>query len=230
MESNLPKHTIRMRVEFTTQDRTGDGRTSRARVFVRRFDDGLRRVLLRFDRPLDVRGSAMLVYEKETGPNDVFIYTSAADRVRRITGRAGSGLFGTDFSYRDIESWQLLAQAQQTRRLADRELDGRTVYVLENRSPVGDHDNPYERVVQMIDQESCVVLRTEFVEPGDKLRKILSAEPESILEIGGIRVASALALEDLRDATSTRVRLEEIEIDVEIPERRFRMVELKRGR
>jgi hypothetical protein len=225
---NLPDKTLEMRATFTKVDRLGGERVSRAKVVGKKLDDGLRRVVLRFDRPADVRGTAMLMIENPTSQSEFFVYTPAQKRVRRISGRSSGGLFGTDFSYDDFENWRGFGKRNRIERLPDAVEAGRAVYVIAG-VPAAEEGSSYERVVSYVDRETCVVLRIDSYEPGAKLRKILRADPASVEETGELQFARALELEDVLDGTRTRVAIDEIRLDVELPDRLFRQTDLATG-
>ncbi len=67
-------------------------------------------------------------------------------------------------------------------------------------------------------------------ESGDRLRKILTIDPNSILEFEGTRIPQRLTLKDLRDKTSTRLVLSEIEVGVDVPRKIFSTSYLQRPR
>ena len=230
IDSNVPKATAEQIVEFTSVDRVGGERVSRAKVIAKRMDDGLRRVLLRFSKPSEVRGSSLLVIETVSGANDMFLYTPEIRKVKRVTASAAAGtLFGTDFSYEDFERWQLMNKPGNQTRLPDAVLSGRPVYVLETR-PEADTGSSYDRVVSFVDKETCVVLKTESYERGDRLRKVLTASPDAILEQHGVYIAGEITMLDVRDETHTAVIVEDLVVDREIDDREFEISRLSRRR
>lgn len=227
---NIPHTTSEQMVQFVSVDRAGGRRSSRAKIMGKRFDDGLRRLLLRFTEPPELRRSALLVVETDYGPNQVFLYTSELERVKRVTAEgAAETLFGSDFSYADLERWLLLDKPGEARHLREEMLDGRPVHVVESR-PDPASARAYETVVSYIDAETCVVLRTESYQPGGRLRKVLAAEPASIAERGAIRLATELRLEDLRDGTRTDVSIEDVRVDQPIEDGAFAVSRLSRRR
>jgi len=222
---NLPSTSLEMRATFTKVDRVGGERVSRAKVIGKKLDDGLQRAVLRFDKPIDVRGTAMLMIENPSGPSDFYVFSPDERRVRRISGRSSGGLFGTDFSYDDFENWRGFSKRSQAERLPDAVEAGRPVYVLAG-TPAAEDGSSYERVVSYIDRETCVVLRIDSYEPGAKLRKIMRADPESVENTGNVSIARAIELEDVLDTTRTRVSIDSIRLDVDLPDRLFRQTDL----
>jgi outer membrane lipoprotein-sorting protein len=83
--------------------------------------------------------------------------------------------------------------------------------------------------VSYVDRETCVVLRVDSYEPGAKLRKILRADPKTVEKSGDLAIARALELEDLIDGTRTRVAIESIRLDTDLPDRLFRQTDLASG-
>ena len=229
LEKNLPKKTSLQTVEFRARDRVGAERIIRARIYGKLFDDGFRRALIRFTRPADVNGSALLIIEKE-GDNDLFLFSPDMGRTRRVTTHMAAGsLFGTDFSYEDFERLQGLANNTKNERRPDAVIGDTPVYVLATQ-PDPNAVSMYEEVVLYVDKRTCVPLKVESYEKGGRLRKVLEVDPGQITQEHGIWIPRELRIEDKRDQTETRLVIEEIEVDEEIPDRRFRLAELDRRR
>jgi len=225
---NLPTRTLELRATFTKVDRVGGERVSRAKVIGKKLDDGLQRAVLRFDRPVDVRGTAMLMIENATGPSDFYVYSPDERRTRRISGKSSGGLFGTDFSYDDFENWRGFSKRSKTELLPDAVEAGRSVYVIAG-TPAAEDGSSYERIVSYIDRETCVVLRIDSYEPGAKLRKVLHADPASVEKTGEIAIARSIELQDVLDSTRTRVSIDAIRLDLDLPDRLFRQTDRASG-
>ena len=225
LEKNAPKNTIAFRAEFTKVDRVGGERTNRASVIGKQLSDGLRRIVVRFDRPPEMRGTAMLMIEGASGPSDFYVYSPDERKVRRVVGRSNSGLFGTDFTYDDFENWRSFQKHGHAERLPDATVAGRPVYVIESE-PAKDEQSSYEKVVTSVDRETCVVLQVDSFEPGGKLRKVLRADPAKVETVGALSVATALELEDMIDQTKTRVSLANVKLDTPVPDSKFRPADL----
>ena len=224
-ERNLPQQTLQLRATFTKVDRVGGERVSRAQVMGKKLADGLHRVVLRFDRPVDVRGTAMLMIETANGPSDFYVFSPDERRVRRVASRGSGGLFGTDFSYDDFENWRGFSRRGQVEREPDAVEGGRPVYVL-STVPLPEDGSMYQRVTSFVDRETCVVLRIDSYEAGPRLRKTLTVDPASVKTVGKVSLATEIVLEDKLDQTSTRVKLDELQFDVDLPDGRFRPTDL----
>ena len=74
IERSGPKRSSVQEATLRTVDESGGTKESEARLYWRKFDDGLSRALIRFDAPPDLRGSALLLIEKEGEDTDVYMY------------------------------------------------------------------------------------------------------------------------------------------------------------
>jgi hypothetical protein len=212
MDRNLPAKSSVQTVELTAVDRAGGEQVSRVKIYGKRFDDGFRRVKLRFTKPVYLRDSEFLVVETEGSPH-AFLYTTELRRAKRVTARGSGGtLFGTDFSSEDLERWQGFNRPGETKREPDSVLGDRPVYVL-STNPADEANSAYERVAMFVDKETCAPLKTEFYERGGRLRRVLTADPETLIREAGIWVVTELVIRDVRDETLTRVVVEDFEID-----------------
>lgn len=69
--------------------------------------DGDKSILV-FDRPRDLKGTAILTHTHRTDPDDQWLYLPALKRVKRISSTDKSGPFmGSEFSYEDLASQEV---------------------------------------------------------------------------------------------------------------------------
>lgn len=230
IQQNRPRSSSVQRVLLRSVGRGGEASEARAQIFWKTFEDGLSKVLVRFSAPLDLRGSALLMLQRADGKPDMFTYLPELDRVRRVsTFMMSSSMFGTDFSYEEFERLYGLAQDASTRRLEDLELEGRAVYVIEARTG-GAEGSAYDRILVYVEQERCVPLKTEFFGAGAEPLKVLTVDPAEVRRVQSSWVPNEIVMRDLHQGTETTLVVEEVEIDVEIPAKRFSERELTRGR
>jgi len=217
---NLPQDSSIQTVVLRSHDRMGSVTEMRAKIYWKRFEDGFSRLLLRFSDPPDMRGSALLLIQKEQ-VNDMFMYLPELQRVKRVTGHMMKGsMFGTDFSYEEFERLQgLEAQQFVTERLPDESVGDRAAYVLQAVPKDGlppEQLPSYERSVTWIDRETCVPLKVEFYERGQKLRKRLQVDVNAIERHGERHLARHVEIVDLHDETRTELVVEAIELGAKI--------------
>jgi hypothetical protein len=228
MSRNLPKKSSQQTVHFTTVDRIGGQREFRGKLLAIRGSDGARRAKLCVNKPPEMRGSEILSVENVSSSPETFVYTIELRKPTRITSEtAGGSVFGTNFSYEDFQRWQLLNRPGTMERLPDSEIDGRPVFVLQTK-PGASAETEYSKVLSYIDKKTCVVLKSESFETGDRLRKVLTARPGQMLEKGGIFAPSEIVIKDVRGETTTTVEVEDLDVDGALDERSFEVSSLGR--
>jgi outer membrane lipoprotein-sorting protein len=216
-------------IQLRSTNRVGDTTESVASLQWMMFDDGLSKALLRFHRPLETRGSGVLLIEKKDRTPDTFLYLPEVGQVRRVSSSAASNsLFGTDFSYEDFNRLVGMAGTSASVREPDVELEGRAAWVITARPAPAD-ESAYERIVMTVDQKTCVALRTESWEPGEQLRKVLTADPAEIIEQNSLWIPRRLTMRDQRDETQTDVIVEEVVVNASIKQKMFSARELEAG-
>jgi len=113
------------------------------------LDDG-DKTLIVFNRPRDVKGTALLTYSHKTGQDDQWLYLPALKRVKRISSRNKSGPFmGSEFAYEDLSSQEV--EKYRYKYLHDEQLNGQDMFVNE-LYPV-DKNSGYTRQVVWIDKQ-----------------------------------------------------------------------------
>ena len=131
------------------------------------------KLLVVFDTPKSIRGTALLSLAHKLEPDDQWMYLPALKRVKRIASQNKSGPFlSSEFAYEDMAVQEV---EKFDYRLLDtwRTLDGSRAIVVE-RTPADDHSG-YGRQVVWVDAElqdpADRVLRSP-----DRLLKTLEVE------------------------------------------------------
>ena len=90
------------------RNRKGDESTRHLRVRTLEVKGDGDKSLSIFDRPRDIKGTAMLTYSHGLKPDDQWLYLPALKRVKRINARNKSGPFmGSEFAYEDLGSQEV---------------------------------------------------------------------------------------------------------------------------
>jgi outer membrane lipoprotein-sorting protein len=225
---NVPKRSSVQTVHFTSWDRIGGSREFRGKLLGKTMEDGTRRAKLCISQPQEMRGSEVLSMETKGEPPQNFLYTSELRKAKRVSGEGtGGSLFGTDFTYEDLQRFMQLNRPESTQRLPDGDVEGRAVYVVQ-ATPSDPSQSSYTKVLSYVDKSTCVVLKSESYENGDRLRKVLTAKPENMYQENGVTVPTEVEMKDLRDQTRTLVAIEDLEVDGEVDSRSFQVGELGR--
>jgi hypothetical protein len=220
VEKNLPAKSAEQWLVLETRDAAGSTQRIDATLAWKPDAAGRSRVIVRVEAPADLRGSAFLALERESGDPDLFSYLPELQKVRRISGRTVSGsLFGTDLSYEDLTHLQGVAGSARIEKLPDEVLEGRPAHVLRALPAPG--AGSYAEVRSWVDAETCVVRRIEFRDRPDSIAKELVAPWEQVTDEGGRWLPRLLVVRDLAEGGETRLTVDRARYDVELNERLF---------
>jgi outer membrane lipoprotein-sorting protein len=195
-----------MRMSITNA--RGEKKDRTLAINVRKDDNGLLNVLVKFQKPAEVAGIAFLVREKKDQLPDQYVYIPASKVVRRVAaGNASSSFFGSDFSYGDL--MPLPASDKDKvglKRLPDVKVGGQVAYVVEATPKV--EGAPYGKVTVYVHKKHLVPLKVEYFDPGQKPLKTLSVK--KLKKVEGKMVPVQAAMKNLQKGTRTDLVLEQI--------------------
>lgn len=218
MRNNIPKTLRVQEFELTSVDRTGGTRVMRGKLFAKREDDKLR-AMVKIKSPPDLSGAAYMVREGKE-KDDMFVFIPALNKVRRINGAASDGpLFGTDFSYTDIKQMQNASEGGVVKLEKPEVIEGHPVAVIAVTPKPGSVSR-YSLIRNWIDQKACVPLKIEFSE-GANVRKRLVSPVAAIAQSGANWYVNEAKMSDLRDNTSTLLKVTGFATEVNISDRYF---------
>ena len=124
-----------------------------------------------FDKPADVKHTAVLTYSHGLKPDDQWIYLPALKRVKRINSRNKSGPFiGSEFAFEDLGSQEV--EKYTYKYLRDEACGEWKCYVVE-RYPEYEYSG-YTRQVGWIDKAEYRAVKIEFYDRKDALLKTLT--------------------------------------------------------
>jgi len=226
IRKNTAKTTAIQKIELRSTDRIGSEKLLFADIYLKRFNDQSSGLIAYFREPEDLRGTRLLVIEKQPA-NEMYLYMPALFKIRRITSkRISSSMYGSDFSYEDLERLYGMLSSEAVEQKADALIEGEAAYVLVSR-PSEDSGSKYESVVSYFDKKSCVIRKVEFFEPGARLRKVLWVNPDKVRPVGGIRVPHEYRMNDIRDKTETRMTVRDVRLDIPVADTIFDHTRLK---
>jgi len=133
--------------------------------------DGDKSIIV-FDRPKDLKGTAILTFTHKTAADEQWLYLPALKRVKRISSTDKSGPFmGSEFAYEDLSSQEI--EKYRYRYLRDEPVDGQMCYVVE-RVPT-DKNSGYTRQETWVDHEEYRVHRVDYYDRKNVLLKTMLA-------------------------------------------------------
>ncbi len=227
VQKNFPVDSSIQRVQFRPTDRLGQARTIQGKLWWKRGEDGNSKALIKIFEPADLKGAGLLLIEKDSR-TDMFVYLPDLRKVKRVTSHMMAGsLFGSDFTYEDFTRIQGMAVGGRSEKLDDATLDDVAVDVVAHY-PAEDVGSAYQRVVSYVEKERCIPLKSEMWESDTRLRKVLTADRDSVHEEKGVRIPLKLRMEDKKDQTATDLLIEDIELGADVSNRLFTSSSLER--
>ncbi len=154
--------------EMILRNRHGDESVRHLRMRVFEVNGDGDKSLVVFDRPRDVKGTALLTFSHETDPDEQWIFLPALKRVKRIASNNKSGPFmGSEFAYEDLSSQEVAKYSYKY--LRDEVYEGQNCFVVE-RYPEYENSG-YTRQVAWIDQAEYRALKVEYYDRKNAILK-----------------------------------------------------------
>ncbi|MGR9089301.1 MAG: outer membrane lipoprotein-sorting protein [Gammaproteobacteria bacterium] len=220
IDKTAASRSVTQHITLRSFDDSGLIEESIADIYVQRSVEDKSRAVIRLSGPPSRKGLAVLMLESDKLEPTMYLYVPDLRRTRKVTGKQlAASMMGTDFSYEEFSHFQRSAAESETKRIDDQTLDGVAAYVLET-TPAG-NDSPYSRILTYIDQQRCVPLKTEFLNPGDTVTKELVATPDSIKPVGEFHIPHQVIMYDRVKNTRTELGIEDLVLDADINETIF---------
>jgi outer membrane lipoprotein-sorting protein len=179
-----------------------------------------------FDKPRDVKGTALLTYTHILEPDDQWLYLPALKRVKRISSNNKSGPFmGSEFAYEDFNSQEV---AKYEYKWLRDEPCGELICFVVERIPQYENSG-YTRQTTWIDQKEYRVQRVAFYDRKDALLKTLHLKDYRQYLDKHWR-AHELSMENHQTGKTTRLTWSDYEFRVGLEEGDFTKDRLKRMR
>lgn len=214
-------------LRLTAHDRTGEQRVLLLRLYGRRNEDGLGQLFLRVDQPEELRGTSLLMLQRPESDSDIYVASPEHPTPHRVQGvERHQGLFGTDFTYDDLQRVQYgwRPAAAEIVELPDAQVAEQPVYVVEVRP----RDPVWERIVFSLDQGDCLPLLIRFFEPGKELpRRELTTDAH--VKHGDVWVPHFAVMSDLEKHTYTSMMVDSHAQQPLLPEGQFTVEGLERA-
>ena len=137
-------------------------------------DDGDKTIIV-FNKPRDIKNTALLTFTHKTGPDDQWLYLPALKRVKRIASRNKSGPFvGSEYAYEDLTSQEV--EKYTYKYIKDESCGEHTnglMCFVNERDPVDEYSGyTVQRV--WVDQEEYRPQKIDFYDRKNALLKTLT--------------------------------------------------------
>ena len=157
--------------------RSKSKKTRRVKRYSKDMGNGLKRYLLVFLKPADIRGTALLTHEKKK-KDDQWLYMPAVKKMQRIAqGSKKSYFMGTDFTYEDMEPEDINNYNYRLKKSQNLIRKKRKVrcYVIDatpaNRAKK--RSSGYSKRTMWIDKKNLTTLKVKFF---DRRRRLIKTQ------------------------------------------------------
>jgi outer membrane lipoprotein-sorting protein len=177
---------------------------------------GSSKMMLRFLDPADIRGVALLVWNHPRKPSEMWLYTPALARTRRIAQQDRSSRFaGTDFSFEDFEESD--TSSWDYSELREEQEGGEACWrITAHRSTT--HPSQYDRQWIWVSKEKMTLLRTDKFRGGKVARRLTM---HSLELRQGIWTPMRVEVVDLLGNSSTTLELVDARYNQRMAESHF---------
>lgn len=187
-------------------------------MFSQEGEDERTSTLMRFLSPKSVKGITLL---NVNDGEKMYLYMPAYNKPRRIAGSSKSDEFmGTGLSYEDMSmDYKDKDYGKNLLEETDKE------YIVEVLPT--EEDVSYEKIILHIDKEKFYAKKVEFYEADGELTKTLTIDKIKIEDTGEVTPLE-IAFTDMVENRVTKIIIEEIEYDIELPSDFFSIRTLKK--
>jgi hypothetical protein len=192
---------------------------------VRKEYGDLSKSMIRFLSPVDVKGTAFLIWENANRDDDQFIYLPALKQdPRRIASSEKSSRFvGTEFTYEDLENRKV--EKDDHKLLREEKLDGKQVYVVES-TPKKSSDSQYKKLISWVRPDIWIPVKIEFYDENGALLKVLTVK--KVEQVQGIWTTMDSIMDNVQDKKKTQLIINKVQYNADIPDEYFTERYLKR--
>lgn len=213
-------------LEMVLRNRQGEESVRTLRNRLLEVDADGDKLMIIFDRPRDVQGTAFLTFTHRSGPDDQWLFLPALKRVKRISSNNKSGPFmGSEFAYEDLASQEF--EKYTYTYLRDEVFDERQTFVVE-RVPL-DSKSGYTRHIAWYDQEEFRLAKIEFYDRKDELLKTLTYRSYQ-LHLDQYWRPDEMFMENHQTGKSTVLRWSQYQFRMDLTDRDFDQNSLRRAR
>lgn len=223
-DSGFGNNTVNLIMTLTTPGSKPVNRHIR-QMTLEQEDDGDKSIMV-FDRPKDLKGTAILTYTHKVGNDDQWLYLTALKRVKKIASDNRSGPFmGSEFAFEDISSQEI--EKYSYRYLRDELVNGIPCFVVE-RIPV-EENSGYTRQNVWIDTSEYRLIKVDYYDRKNELLKTMDLDGYQLF-LGKYWRPGTMAMKNHQTGKSTILSYEQYVFNAGLKESNFTKAALSRIR
>ncbi len=192
---------LQVDLRMVLRDRRGNESQRDLRISQLEMPDDGDRLLVVFDTPKAIRGTALLSYSHKEDPDDQWLYLPAHARVKKIASRNKSGPFlSSEFAYEDMALQEL---EKFDYALLGTEPCGEDACFRVERVPRDEYSG-YSRQEVLLDRATLRVWRIAYFDRAGRPLKVLSVDAYRLYQ-DRFWKAGRMSMENLQTGKSTEL-------------------------
>ncbi len=209
---NAPKDQDLM-IKLILIDKNGEEKSREMKM----LQKGSNKRMVKFLSPAEQKGIAFLSL-----PDDImYLYLPAFKKIRRIASHVKNTKFaGTDFTYEDMEA------KRYSEKYDPSLLEKNDEHYVLQLNPKEGLKTDYSKLIMWVRTDNFYSTKIEFYNKGGKLYKVMTSN--DIEKVDGYWVSMKNEMEDLKTDHKTRMILQEVKFDSNLPDKYFTERYLKR--
>ncbi|MDD4149427.1 MAG: outer membrane lipoprotein-sorting protein [Bacteroidales bacterium] len=155
-------------------DNKGNVRTRQVSNITKKFG-AVRKTMMKFLAPADVKGTAMLIFDYEDKDDDMWVYLPSLKKTRRIvSSQKSSSFMGSEFSNSDMSSPNM--DEFTYKLLGTENLNGKACYKIESTCKTNEIASvqKFAKKITYLDKSNHLPYKTDFYDKDNKLIKTSS--------------------------------------------------------
>jgi outer membrane lipoprotein-sorting protein len=182
------------------------------------------KLVIRFMRPAEVKGVALLVLNHPDRSSDQWMWTPAINRERRVAAQdRGSRFFGTDFSFEDLEERDV--EQYEYQLAGEVACEGEPCWQI-TATPRSGKRSQYTKSVYSIRKSTYTYAQVENHNVAGLVRRVKYSQ---MANVQGIWTARTLEVEDVVRKSRTTLSLQSVKYNVPLAADQFTVEALRRG-
>jgi outer membrane lipoprotein-sorting protein len=181
--------------------------------------------LLKYVKPSRLKGQTILMLNDA---NDIWTYFPKTKRVRKLATHAKKQkLEGSDFSYEDLGGSDAFVDDYEAVLVGEEKKQRKVCYKMELTRKKESSAN-YSKVIMWVEKESYIPLVIEYYHDDDPNLLEKQLETSDVQVIDGIHTPMKIVMYNKLDNTHTKMEIEEVTYDVDLPDDLFTEMGMKR--
>ena len=194
-------------------------------VLLRQDDNGAIKLVTNFLAPTDVRGSALLVFDRKGAADLRWVYLPAIGQVRPLsTSDNRQSFFGSDFVYEDLTNRD--PDQDDHTLVGTQKVDAWDCWVIDS-TPKNARGLDFAKYRSWVWKDGNLIVRQEYYDGAGKV--VRRGQVRSVKQVQNIWTWHQGIMENLRTGSSSKLEISDVKYDTNIPAKHFTEGQLPAG-